>query len=112
MSPPRNHRARMESLVTEAMASRGEQVGFTVTLTRLTVQVPGGEQATFGWTVVVSLRHPEIGKGDLMVPSVVPSLTPDKALVRDVVAQSLEKLDDLANRIRREIMQAAGPPAR
>jgi len=100
---PVNHRERIEGWLRDALAMRGDQVGFIVTPGSALVE---GAQVP-GWMLFVTMRHPLLGQGDLYVPAAVPSLTLTQSFINRVVLEALKELDDKYAEIQRQAMQQA-----
>ncbi len=109
MSRPVNHRERIEGWLRDALAIRGAEVGYVVLGSKVNVQ--DGSQM-IGWTVLVTMRHPLIGQGDLFVPVSIPVLTVDQSFIVGIVPEALKQLDAKRAEIEREAMQPIPGPAR
>lgn len=104
MTPPVDQRARIEDMLAQALASRGAAVGYAVQLNNF---ADPAQPPQPGWIIVVTMRNPELDKGDLYVPTSIVALTVDRATVVRICGESLKLLDGRADKVRRALM--AGP---
>jgi hypothetical protein len=110
MTRARDLQGVIEQWLADALAPRGNMAGYAVVPAAAGPPKEPGGGTPIGWVVVVSLRNPELGKGDLYVPIHVPILTLDQAYIRRIVDEALVKLDDQADAIRRAAMNGTKRP--
>jgi hypothetical protein len=111
MTRPVNHRERIEGWLRDRLASRGPTVGYAVQMTGIKPMAGQGANA-LGWLIVITMKHPLLGTGDLYTPTHLPILAPDKETIHRVAAQALLKLDSSAAAIRSQVQNGAGTPGK
>src|SRR6266851_6894705 len=112
MPRPLDHKTRLEGWMRDALAIRGDVCGYIVAMAKITAP---GQLPQLGWTLVVTMRNPLLGQGDLYIPVTVPGLSLDQPIVSRVVSDTLTKLDAAAAETLRQGMHGSNgakqPPA-
>lgn len=91
MSGVVDHRKRIEGWMRDSLTLRGATVGYAVQLA--SVEASEANPSGMGWLLVVSMRHPLLGVGDLVAPVVIPAFGLDMPTVQRLCTQALAALD-------------------
>jgi hypothetical protein len=106
----RNHRIETELLIEKQLniATHSDQrFGFLLRL--IGISMPNGT-TEHGWNVIITMKNPLIGKGELFAKMDVPVIVIPTEIATKVINEAVEGLRNLGEKVKQEALEAGTGP--